>query len=85
MPKKTRQEKIVAQLRRLQNLQEKAEEPQSLNKPQTVSLGSLEQTLTATTKTTEINYSHVLSDLKKTLLFAVAAIVCEIALSLTIL
>lgn len=84
MPRKTRQEKILAQLRRLQKDQsqtnpDKKPEPES----STVSLNL--EPLTAPTisqpKPTQEDYGYVISDLKKTTFFAAAAITFQIALS----
>lgn len=94
MPKKTRQEKILAQLKRLQQIQSSPAtklEPQAISAPiksvVSTELKSLETRNNAvssgnTTKT--LDYSYAFSDLRKTLIFVAVAIIFEIILSLII-
>jgi len=86
MPKKTKQAKILAQLRRLQ-------EAQNVNREKTQSKIALDLTKEKTTiekeesqaiKSSPRDYSYVISDLKKTLLFVVLAVIFQISLSLII-
>lgn len=82
MPKKTRQEKILAKLHRLQ--QEK--ETVSGNSLPTVetkislNLKTVNPTISVPTGAPN-DYSYVYSDLRKTLIFAVVALIFEVALS----
>lgn len=91
MPKKTRQEKIVAQLKRLQKQQ--ASQPEKpvneVTQSPTISvvsptLESLRPNLSvelSPNKETLINYSYAVADLRKTLVFVVVAIIFEFILS----
>ncbi len=89
MPKKTKQGKILAQLRRLQSTQVIGNETNSLTK-KSISL-NLETTVTDSkptenvqTKIFSYDYSYVIKDLRKTLFFVVIAIVFQIVLSFII-
>lgn len=83
MPKKTRQEKIAAKLRHLQEQQKKAAPVEALTSetvPAAVNLKSL-TSKESLAPVREANYSYVFSDLRKTAFFAVLALVFEIILS----
>lgn len=90
MPKKTRQEKILAQLRRLQQQTKTQAFPEKDEKFKPVvdgsELKSLERPLSITTapvfKSEIENYNYVIRDLKKTLVFASAAVFFELFLNL---
>ncbi len=90
MPKKTRQEKVLAQLKRLQQQQNPSVTSSSATQPSveksTVSLNlkSLEtsqNTQPSQQKSATYEYAYVYKDLKKTLIFAVLAVIFEFALS----
>ena len=87
MPKKTKQDKILAQLRRLQSNQSVVSEPRSSSKTQvSLNLESITKESIdagkAPTKISSYDYSYVLLDLRKTLFFVVIAIIFEFLLSL---
>lgn len=86
MPKKTRQEKILVQLRRLQQ-QTNREQKVSLDKVPSISsiIKPLQPEKITSIKTEIVDYSYVFSDLRKTLSFAFGAIIFELVLSLTAL
>jgi hypothetical protein len=92
MPKKTRQEKILAQLKRLQQQQSNPlventiAQPsfESENVPAKINIKSLESSNSneqTAQKQTSYDYSHVSKDLRKSLIFAVVSIVFELVLS----
>lgn len=92
MPKKTRQEKILAQLKRLQQKENivanpKAEQEPNNNPPEiklTSNLKSLEtkeNSVFTPTNNKLIDYSYAYKDLRKTLIFVSLAIIFEIILS----
>ncbi len=92
MPKKTRQEKILAQLKRLQQQQNSIANPivesnSTNSRPGiniTSNLKSLETKENSTfspTNTKVIDYTYAYKDLRKTLLFVSLAIIFEIILS----
>lgn len=86
MPKKTRQEKILAKLKRLEKTSEPPIESHSSTPLISVStnLKSLETTgIVSETPTVKVSsdYSYVYKDLTKTIIFAVVAIVFQIILS----
>lgn len=89
MPKKTKQDKILAQLHRLQSNQTISES--NLNPPKTTVALDLEkinvvakQTPTAAIKASSQDYSYVTKDLRKTLFFVVVAVIFEFFLSLLV-
>lgn len=88
MPRKTRQEKILSQLRRLQREQTASQPKVEDSKPvvTTINLGSLDLPKAAPSpiKSEPQNYSYVFSDLRKTLIFAAAAITFQVILSFII-
>ena len=87
MPKKTKQGKILAQLHRLQSNQNTASETSSSSTKTQVSLNLESITKESQivegvpTKSAIYDYSYVMLDLKKTLFFAVIAIIFEFFLS----
>ncbi len=91
MPKKTRQEKVVAQLKRLQQQQavvSNSPESNLAEKQPTLTIStdlkSLETKAPSeqiTQKTVVADYSYVYKDLRKTLIFVSVAIIFEIILS----
>ena len=89
MPKKTKQDKILAQLHRLQSNQTISES--NVNPPKaTVSLDLdninvvAKQIPTTAIKVSNQDYSYVTKDLRKTLFFVVVAIIFEFFLSLLV-
>nr|QBM02164.1 hypothetical protein [uncultured archaeon] len=79
---------MAAQLRRLQSLQNQPKKQDSPSSQEVVALPkvSLEFVPTSTRiQPQNFNYTYVFADLRKTLIFAVAAVIFEIVLSLTIL
>jgi hypothetical protein len=90
MPKKTRQDKILAKLRRLESTQptEKTDalQPQSkisVNLDSTFS-NNENKSLTNQSTKAQFDYSYVVVDLKKTVFFVVVAVIFEVSLSLVI-
>jgi len=83
MPKKTRQAKVIAQLKRLQTMQGNPTNTEQTVKTGTINLKDIPVTNPIQPKPQTIDYRYVLSDLKKTAIFAVVAIVFEVVLSLT--
>ncbi len=91
MPKKTRQEKILAQLKRLQQIQSspttKLESPvisdpiKAVVSTELKSLETKNNAVSEQNSTKSIDYSYAFSDLRKTLVFAAVAIIFEIILS----
>ena len=91
MPKKTRQEKLLAQLKRLQQQQQNPDavttstNSQSSNQPViSLNLKSLEtspNTQNLPQRSAIYDYAYVYTDLRKTLIFAVLAVIFEFALS----
>lgn len=87
MPKKTKQDKILAQLRRLQTNKSIALDPVEPAKP-TVSLdlkstnAVTKSSENTTTKVSNQDYSYVIKDLRKTSFFVVVAVVFEFILSI---
>ena len=92
MPKKTRQEKILAQLKRLQQQQNIVSNPTIETKPADAqpefkiastlkSLETKENSVSSPINTKELDYSYAYKDLRKTLLFVSLAIIFEIILS----
>lgn len=90
MPKKTRQEKILAQLKRLQQLQSNQSVQNNKIEKETkttikVDLNPVETEkpiVSRNEKKVDFDYSYVTKDLRKSLIFAAAAIIFEIALSI---
>lgn len=90
MPKKTRQEKIIAKLRRLessQNIPDEAAQQNQENKTPTISLDlKSENTQDIQTNSTSIwDYSYVYKELTKSLIFAALAIGFQIILAIFVL
>lgn len=92
MPKKTRQEKILAQLKRLQQQQNSvanptAEQNSNLVRPAITITSNLKSFETkensdfAPINTKVMDYSYAYKDLRKTLIFVSLAIIFEIILS----
>ncbi len=94
MPKKTRQEKILARLRRLENSQEQASVSTTANnnptisEPQKVSFEFQSETkkqVTNPTASVSLDYSYVYKDLTKSLAFAAVAIIFQVILALFVI
>ncbi len=89
MPKKTKQDKILAQLHRLQSNQTMSDNNVNQTKT-TVSLDLdninvvAKQTPSIAVKVSNQDYSYVTKDLRKTLFFVVVAIIFEFFLSLLV-
>jgi hypothetical protein len=88
MPKKTREEKILARLRRLEQSNETITEVSEPSAPTSsgYSLKNISpptKSTPITSTSTEVDYSYVRSDLKKIAILTVAALLIEVALSLT--
>jgi len=86
MPKRTRQEKMAAQLRRLQSLQQTQGAPSTTISLENITKDQSAETQVLTQPRTPVrpdvmDYTYVFSDLRKTLIFATAAIIFELALS----
>lgn len=90
MPKKTRQEKILAQLKRLQQRQTQPTQPDTTTQENpskievSTGLKSLEpknNVVSAGETSKELDYSYAYKDLRKTLFFVSIAIIFEIILS----
>ena len=80
MPKKTRQQKIISQLRRLQDTQvQKPDQPSPV-----VKLKDLATPQVAAIKKEPLSYRYVFTDLRKTVIFVAGAIIFEVVLSLTL-
>jgi hypothetical protein len=91
MPKKTRQEKILSQLRRLREQTENTHlaslsptEQPVREKPsyEITSLGKVKNAASASKIEVE-DYSYVYKDLRKTVVFVTLAVIFEVILSLT--
>jgi len=85
MPRKTKQDKILARLRRLQGSQTDPVEAEPQKQTISLDLDSLKNEKVAEiapTKGSVQDYSYVIADLRKTLFFVVVAVLFEIALSL---
>jgi hypothetical protein len=81
MPKKTRQAKMAATLRRLQSQQTETTSPPT-EKPGPVNLQNIVSS--EPIKSPAVDYSYVYHDLRKTTIFSVVAVIFEIALSVVI-
>lgn len=92
MPKKTRQEKILAQLKRLQQIQNptngssleslgNTEPKNTIASTELKSLETKNNVVSNQTSTKTIDYTYAFSDLRKTLIFVSVAIIIEIILS----
>ncbi len=82
MPKKSRQQKIASQLRRLQE----AQNPRSSsNQTVSIKINDFTPKPTVEVKREQTNYRYVFVDLSKTVVFVVAAIIFEVVLSFTLL
>jgi hypothetical protein len=90
MPKKTREEKILARLRRLEKTQAESEAtPAPTAGKSNFSLNDVEKNKPSTSTTTHssnraaLDYSYVKKDLRKIAVLTVAALLVEFVLSLT--
>lgn len=92
MPKKTREEKILARLRRLEQgipnpTLDNSEKPETRPSSTGYSLKKLadepKPTSSFSTKNTEVDYSYLKSDLKKVAILTFGALLIQVALSLT--
>ena len=91
MPKKTRQEKILARLHRLEKEQNNSVEINFNNSEKSQSPRVSYEPKEETNPTKErqssenINYAYVYSDLKKTLFFAAVAVIFQVVLGILII
>lgn len=92
MPKKTRQEKILAKLRRL----EKDQAPLETNSPGLVGTTEIPQVsfqlktetnsaASVPTRVASFDYSYVYKDLTKSLVFAAVAVILQIVLAIFVI
>ena len=91
MPRKTRKEKMSAQLRRLKSQVEGEQPDFKLEKPVTkkvVSVPAYEPELNVSNpvqiRSDQTNYSYVISDLSKIGLLIIVTLILEVALNLTV-
>ncbi len=92
MPKKTRQEKILARLRRLERVQEpKTANEQNLAGTTEIPKVSFQlktetnPAAASTIKATSFDYSYVYKDLTRSLIFAAVAVIIQVVLAIFVI